>query len=110
MKADDNISVIKGVLEEELERNRRMKSRYVLELEKLPKGSIFIRNIGNQEYCYLKYRENGKIIAKYLGNKKTIDIGKLNELIIERKHIESVIKRLLDEEKEIEKVIKPRRT
>ena len=36
--------------EEELDRNIRMKKRYKEELEILPKGSLLLRKIGNQEY------------------------------------------------------------
>ena len=109
MKTDRDVSVIRGVLEEELERNIRMKNRYISELEKLPKGSILLRKIGNQEYYYLKYRENGKSIAKYLGKKNSTAIDELDELIKQRKHIEDVIKRITHEENEIVKALGIRR-
>jgi len=109
MKADRDISVIRGVLEDELERNARMRMRYISELKTLPKGSILIRKLGKYEYCYLKYRENGKSVAKYLGKKSTTNISELTELIKKRKHIEDVIKRLVLEEKELGKALKIRR-
>ena len=99
-------TVIHGVLEEELDRNIRMKKRYIEEIEKLPKGSLLLRKIGNQEYYYLKYRENKKNIAKYIGKKDQIIIKGLEEQIKKRKHLESVIKNLNQEEKEIKKALK----
>ena len=99
-------TVIQGVLEEELDRNIRMKKRYMEEIEKLPKGSLLLRKIGNQEYYYLKYRENKKNIAKYIGKKDQIIIKALEEQIKKRKHLESVIKNLNKEEKEIKKALR----
>ena len=103
---DAKSTVIRGVLEEELERNGRMKKRYLDEIEQLPKGSVMLRKIGNQEYFYLKYRENNKVISKYIGQKTEIDIKEIKEKILKRKHIEGVIKNLSLEEKEILKALR----
>lgn len=102
----NNKTVIHGVLEEELDRNIRMKKRYNEELEKLPKGSLLLRKIGNQEYYYLKYRENRKNIAKYIGKKNEIDVQELEEKIKKRKHLEEVLKNLNQEENEIKKALR----
>lgn len=99
-------TVIRGVLEEELARNERMKNRYMIELEKLPKGSIILRKIGNQEYYYLTYRENKKVVAKYIGKKEETDIEELHDSIKKRKHLLEVIKNLKQEEKEIRKALR----
>ena len=103
---DAKSTVIRGVLEEELERNGRMKKRYLDEIEQLPKGSVMLRKIGNQEYFYLKYRENNKVISKYIGQKTEIDIKEIKEKILKRKHIEGVLKNLSLEEKEILKALR----
>lgn len=99
-------TVIHGVLEEELDRNNRMKERYIQEIAKLPKGTILLRKIGNREYYYLKFREGKKNIAKYIGKKNEIDIKELEVQIEKRKHLESVIKNLNQEEKEIRKALR----
>lgn len=106
MKKDAKSTVIRGVLEEELERNSRMTKRYIDELEQLPKGSVMLRKIGNQEYFYLKYRENKKIISKYIGQKTEINIKEIKEKIQKRKHVEGVLKNLSLEEKEILKALR----
>ncbi len=99
-------TVIHGVLTEELERNDRMRSRYIEEIESLPKGSIVIRKIGKQEYYYLTYRENRKVVSKYLGKKEEVDIEQLKKDISKRKHFQEVIKDLKQEEKEIKKALR----
>jgi len=72
----------------------------------LPKGSLLLRKIGNNEYFYLKYRENGKNIAKYIGKKNKIDVQELKEKIKKRKHLEGVMKNLNQEENEIKKALR----
>ena len=54
--------IIKSVFIDELERNKRLISRYMAELEELPKGSIFLRKIGNHQYYYLNFRDGKKVI------------------------------------------------
>ena len=60
--------VVKAVFQDELERNHRLVARYEKELETLPKGSIFKRKIGNQEYLYLNYRDEERVISKFLAS------------------------------------------
>lgn len=59
--------VVKAVFQDELERNQRLVARYEKEFETLPKGSIFKRKIGNQEYLYLNYRNGERVISKFSG-------------------------------------------
>ena len=106
MKKYAESTIIRGVLEEELERNSRIKIRYMDEIEQLPKGSILLREIGNQEYYYLKFRENKKVVSKYIGQKNEVDIKELEEKIKKRKHIEAILKNLVLEEKEILKALR----
>jgi len=105
MKAK-KITVIHGVLEEELKRSKRMKDRYIIEIEKMPKGSLLLRKIGNKEYYYLKYRENNKTVAKYVGKKSEVNVEELEKQLKKRKYLESVIKNLKLEEKEILKALR----
>ena len=98
--------IIKNILEEELERNSRMTKRYKKELEHLPRGSIVKRKIGNNEYCYLSYRENNKVISKYIGKINEIDISELQKELNKRKDIENILKKLKIEKDDIEKMLK----
>lgn len=99
-------TVIRSVLEEELERNDRMQNRYLQEIEILLKGSIVKRKIGNHLYCYLTYRENQKVIAKYIGKPEEKEIAKIDEEIKKRNHLKEILKTLKQEEKEIKRALR----
>ena len=60
------MSIIKNVLMEEFERLERMEKSYRDKVNKLPKGALIVKNINNRQYNYLVYRENQKVIQKYL--------------------------------------------
>ncbi len=74
MKVVENDSLIEGMLKEELERNKSSLKSLSSILEKLPKGSVHIREKKYKKnvysYCYLKYRDNGKNINKHIPDNK----------------------------------------
>lgn len=61
------MSVIVGVLKEELENSLGMKKRYEQEISRLPKGSVCRKKVKNWEYDYLVFRRGGKVVLEYLG-------------------------------------------
>lgn len=65
---ESNMSVLEQVLREEYLRLNKKINYYKEQLRLLPKGTIFIRKIGNSSYAYRKYKENGKVVSVYLGN------------------------------------------
>ena len=90
------------VLEKEKKRNESMLQAYTKRLSELPKGSLLIRKINGNEYCYLRYREGEKVIHKYAG---TINqVGEIKEKINERKHLIDLIEMLKKENKRILKM------
>ncbi len=95
--------LVKAVFQDELERTNRLILRNEAELNALPKGSIFKRRKGNQEYLYLNYREGKKVISKFLGNVKTFDIDELNKKLEIRKDINNLLKKLRNDKKSLEK-------
>lgn len=99
-------SVLRAVLEEELDRSVRMLARYKEELEKLPRGTIVKRPINEQQYYYLSYRVEKKVVTKYIGNASDTDISELQQQLARRKHIKEIIKKLKQEQKEIESAIR----
>ena len=105
MKASSN-SVVFGVLQDELERNRRMQNRYRQEISQLPKGSLFQRKIGEHQYYYLNYRDKSRVVSKYLGRLDAQNIEDVRRNISERKRYEDLLRKLRDEEKFIEKAIR----
>ena len=102
MKSD----VIRSVFLDELERNKRLISRYEKEMEDLPKGSIFKRKIGNSEYIYLNYRDGKKVISKFIGKAEAVQLEELTEKLTHRKELQSLIRKLKIEQKELEKELK----
>ena len=98
--------IIRSVFLDELERNKRMVARYEKECESLPKGSIFKRRLGKQEYFYLNYREGQKVISKFLGKANCYDITELQQKLVRRKELMSLLKKLKNEMKELEKEVK----
>lgn len=84
---------------DEYKRNQKMIEAYKQEISKYPKGSIQKKG----KYCYLCYRENGKIIKKYIKMQNVLQIKKQIE---ERKKNEEILKRLNEEKKELEYMLK----
>ncbi|MDP3447185.1 MAG: hypothetical protein Q8S22_03890 [Eubacteriales bacterium] len=105
MKANSD-SVVYGVLQDELDRNRRMQARYRQEIDQLPKGSLFLRKIKQHQYYYLNYREQDKVIAKYLGKRDDVQIEDIKKLIAERRRYEDLLKKLSREEKMLMKALR----
>ena len=63
-------------------------------IKELPKGTLLGRKGRNgQLYYYLKYRDDGKVISKYIGK----EAGDLPDKIEKRKHIDAMIKSLEEE-------------
>lgn len=98
--------VLKAIFQDELERNQRLISRYKKELETLPKGSIFKRKIGNQEYVYLNYREGKNVISKFLGKAEEFNSQELQLQLDKRKEYKKLLKKLKVEQKELLKALK----
>ena len=105
MKANSD-SVVYGVLQDELYRNQRMQARYRHEIDQLPKGSLFLRKIGEQQYFYLNYRDKSKVVSKYLGRLDAIQIEDLKKSIAERKRYADLLKKLIREEKMLMKALR----
>ncbi|MGN0728030.1 hypothetical protein [Treponema sp.] len=102
MKSD----LIRSVFLDELERHKRMILRYEKETESLPKGSVFKRKIGNQEYLYLNYRDGKKVYSKFLGKPGNFDLQDLQEKLNRRKELSALLKKMNKELKELEKEVK----
>ena len=92
-------SIFRAIVEDEYNRSNRMLIAYKEEIEKLPKGNIYIKKRNNHKYYYLKYQENNKKIVKYI---KHSEIELLQDLINKRNHYEDLIKNIQRELKEME--------
>lgn len=99
-------SIVLGVLQDELERNQRMQSRYQKEIDQLPKGALFKRSIKGHQYLYLNYRDKKKVVSKYLGKLDAIEVEDIQKRVSERKRYEDLLKKLRDEENILTKALR----
>ena len=99
-------SILKGVLEEELERNIQKQRVFSNELKKYPKGSLVIVKIHDNQYVYRKYRDGNKIISIYIGPKESEDALKAFENRNKYINLKRDLKDLKEEEKKLRKAIK----
>ena len=86
------MSVIQSVLLEEINRLEKNVAHYKDMLSSLPKGSIYIRQMGKSFFVYRRKRENGKVISEYLGNKNNKEVQKQIQLSQEYKRINTNLK------------------
>ena len=93
--------VLKGILNESKEYYVREQEALNKELSKLPKGSVKKRKFGNGFYYYLQYRDEKKVIHKYLGKSNPIEI--INKLK-RRKALEKELKKVKESLKLLSKV------
>lgn len=96
--------LIKSVVYEEQKRNAEMIETYRSELKNLTKGNLSIKKVGNNEYYYLKYRNDKKIITDYIGKDKG-KIAQIEEQIKRRKHYKNMLSALIKEQKIISKIL-----
>lgn len=87
---------------QEKQRIDYMLAKYQEALAELPKGTISEKQVKGNTYYYLKYRDGKKIVSKYIGKR---EIEELKQQIDRRRHIEAMIKSLLEEQKLAAKVL-----
>ena len=98
-------SVIYGVLQEEKQRNLDRQEMYKQEIDSLRKGSIKVKYKANRPYYYLQYRVGNKVVQDYIGKDEKA-IESVKQELEKRKYLQSVLKRLQREHKEISKIVK----
>ena len=98
-------TVIYGLLREEKERNLEMQKIHQREIDSLPKGAVVAQNVYGKKYYYLRRRIGNKVVAEYLGNDEAV-IQEVKHKVAKRKHLESIVKRLKLEYKQICKIVK----
>ena len=94
--------MILSTILQEKERIDRMLAKYQEELEMLPKGTISEKKVKQSTYFYLKYREGKKVISRYIPQK---DVDAVREQVEKRRHIETMIRSLLEERAIAEKAL-----
>lgn len=87
---------------QEKQRIDYMLEKYQQALEDLPKGTISEKQVGGNTYYYLKYRDGGKVVSKYITKEK---VDPLRQQIERRRHIESMVRSLSEERALAEKIL-----
>ena len=98
-------SVLKGVLEEELERNLQKQRVFSNELAKYPKGSLVVVMVHGDQYLYRKYRDGDKIVSIYVGPIKSEETKKAYVDRDKYIKLKQDIKDLKEEEKKLRKAL-----
>ena len=98
-------SVLKSVLEEELERNLQKQKVFLSEFAKYSKGSLVAVKVHGDQYLYRKYRDGKKIISIYVG---PINSDEAKRAFVDRERYSKLkqdIKDLKEEENKLRKAI-----
>lgn len=83
--------VLEGILAESKEYYLEVRKKIREKLVRLPKGSVKERDIYGKLYYYLQERKGKKIVQKYLGKDKPVELIKK---IKERKALKSELKKV----------------
>jgi len=86
--------MILATVSREKKRIEYMLKKYKKDQERLPKGTVCEKNVGNRVYYYLKYRDGKRVVSQYISKAR---ISEIREQIEKRKHIEAMIKSLQEE-------------
>ena len=86
--------IISTVLQEK-RRIDYMLEKYKEALAGLPKGTLSEKLVNGNTYYYLKYRDGKKVISQYIRKQ---DVGALRKQIEKRRHIETMIRSLQEEQ------------
>ena len=87
------MKVILDLLVAESQKNLLLKRELKNKISRLPRGIIKERRVKDKTYYYLAYRENRKVINKYIGV-DSLKAKKLSKLVEERKAFENQLKQL----------------
>ena len=99
----DIMNYLLVMLKKEEKRNNNMMSEYLRELDSLPRGSIKEKTVNGNKYYYLNYRDGDKVVSKYVGKDNDLII-ELKEQLKRRKQIEELLKMLIKERSDIQKM------
>lgn len=100
------VLVVKGVLQEELERSLSLKEKYEKKLSDYPQGYLLERKMGEKNYHYLSYREGAKIQQKYLGSLSPEEIKRYKDKIKDKTALRKQLAEVKENIKYLERLLK----
>jgi len=104
------MSIIKGILAEELERLEELSVFYKEKILEAPRGSISFKERGGKRYLYLARREDKKIIFEYVGKDVPEVRDALDERMKQRKEYQEKLRQVKENLKEIKRSLHGKRT
>ena len=103
------MSIIKGILEEELKRLEDLSVFYKEKILKVPRGSISVKDRGGKRYIYLAHREDKKVIFDYVGKDVPEVRDALNERMRQRKEYQAKLRQVKENLREIRRSLRGKR-
>ena len=95
------MSIVNGILKEELDRLERLQAKYSAMLEAFPKGSLRKKKIGQKIYFYLVSRKGDKVVTEYLCQGNSPEAKSFEEQDAKRRDIKSKFKSVKEDIAEI---------
>jgi len=104
------MSIIRGILEEELNRLKELSVFYKKKISESPRGSISVKERNGKRYIYLARREDKKVVFDYIG-KDVPEVRKvLSEQMRQRKEYQAKLRQVKENLKEVERSLRGKRT
>jgi len=95
------MSIVNGILKEELDRLERLQAKYSAMLEAFPKGSLRKKKIGQKIYFYLVSRKGDQVVTEYLCQGNSPEAKSFEEQDAKRRDIKSKFKSVKEDIAEI---------
>lgn len=99
-------SIVKGVLQEELERSLFLKEKYEKKLNEYPLGYLLRRKMSGKTYYYLSYRDGERIRQKYLGLLSDEEIEDYKNRMKDKKDLKKQLAEVKNNIKYLERLLK----
>lgn len=91
------MTILQGVLEDELQRLLNAEIHYKEIVSALPKGSLSIKKRANNWYVYRVFRDGSKVRFVYVGKKDSLLVHDVEKQIKKRKQIEAQLKEVVEQ-------------
>jgi len=104
------MSIIKGILEEELHRLEDLSVFYEEKISQLPRGVISIKERQGKRYIYLAYREDRKVKFNYVGKDVPEVRNALDARLKQRQEYQVKLRQAKDNIKELRRSLRGKRT
>ena len=103
------MSIIKGILEEELSRLEELFVYYKKKISEFPRGAISVKMRHGQSYIYLAYREDKKVKFEYVGKDVPEVRDALDARLRQRKEYQVKLRQVKENIKELRRSLRGKR-